>query len=173
MTTSYDRLKIPNRRRWKLLVIPAAAAGLAGLAACGSSGNSSHIPVAAGSLRVAHVGSATVLTNTRGFTLYSFAPDTPSKSNCNGPCAVKWPPVKGHVAASGIKGTFTAIKRSDGSTQETFDGHPLYTFVGDKAPGQANGNGVNAFGGAWHEITTSGSAPAGGPASTGGGGSGY
>jgi hypothetical protein len=105
MTTSHDRLKIPNRRRWKLLVIPAAAAGLAALAACGSSGNSSHIPVAAGSLRVVHVGSATVLTSTRGFTLYSFAPDTPSKSNCNGPCAVSWPPVKGHVPASGIKGT--------------------------------------------------------------------
>ena len=86
---------------------------------------------------------------------------------------VKWPPVMGHVPASRIKGTFTTIKRPDGLTQETFNGHPLYTFVGDKAPGQANGNGVNAFGGVWHEITTSGTAPAGGPASTGGGGYGY
>jgi predicted lipoprotein with Yx(FWY)xxD motif len=129
--------------------------------------------VAAGSLRTAHVGTATVLTNNKGFTLYSFAPDTPTKSSCNGACAVNWPPVKGHVPASGIKGTLTTIKRPEGSTQETFNGHPLYTFVGDKAPGQANGNGVNAFGGVWHEITTSGTAPAGAPASTGGGGYGY
>jgi predicted lipoprotein with Yx(FWY)xxD motif len=67
-------------------------------------------------------------------------------------------------------GTFSTIKRSDGSTQATFDGHPLYTFVGDTAPGQAKGNGLNAAGGLWHEVTTSGSAPAGGPASGSGGG---
>ena len=61
--------------------------------------------------------------------------------------------------ASGVKGTFGTIKRSDGSTQLTFDGHPLYTFVGDTAPGQAKGNGLNAFGGLWHEVTASGTAP--------------
>ena len=177
MITSPGRLKARNRRWTLLLALPAAAAGLAALAACGSSGSSpsssGHVAVAAGSLRTAHVGTATVLTNSKGFTLYSFAPDTPTKSSCNGACAVNWPPVKGHVPASGINGTFTTIKRPDGSAQETFNGHPLYTFVGDKAPGQANGNGVNAFGGVWHEITTSGTAPAGGPTSTGGGGYGY
>ena len=176
MITSHGVLKARNRR-WTLLALPAAAAGLAALAACGSSGSSpsssGHVVVAAGSLRTAHVGTATVLTNSKGLTLYSFAPDTPTKSSCNGACAVNWPPVKGHVPASGIKGTFATIKRPGGSTQETFNGHPLYTFVGDKAPGQANGNGVNAFGGVWHEITTSGTAPADGPASTGGGGYGY
>ena len=173
MITSNGVLTARNRR-WTLLALPAAAAGLAALAACGSSGSSSgHVAVAAGNLRTAHVGTATVLTNSKGFTLYSFAPDTPTKSSCNGACAVNWPPVKGHAPASGINGTFTTIKRPDGLTQETFNGHPLYTFVGDKAPGQANGNGVNAFGGVWHEITTSGTAPAGGPASTGGGGYGY
>ena len=62
-------------------------------------------------------------------------------------------------------GTFGTIKRSDGSVQATFDGHPLYTFAADTAPGQAKGNGLNAAGGLWHEITTSGAAaPA--PAST-------
>jgi predicted lipoprotein with Yx(FWY)xxD motif len=119
----------------------------------------------------AKIGSATVLANSKGFTLYSFAPDTPTKSNCNGACAQNWPPEKGPVATGGVKGTFGAIKRSDGSTQATFDGHPLYTFVGDTAPGQANGNGLNAAGGLWHEITVAGTA---GPASgSGSAGNGY
>jgi hypothetical protein len=101
-------------------------------------------------------------------------PDTSAKSNCNGTCAQNWPPVKGPATASGVTGTFGTIKRSDGSAQATFDGHPLYTFVGDTAPGQAKGNGLNALGGLWHEITTSGTAPAGSSTSgSGGGGSGY
>ena len=174
MITSHGVLKARNRR-WTLLALPAAAAGLAALAACGSSGSSSgHVAVAAGSLRTAHVGTATVLTNSKGFTLYSFALDTPAKSNCNGTCAANWPPVKGSVTAPGVKGTFGTIKRSDGSTQATFNGHPLYTFTADTSPGQAKGNGLNAFGGEWHENTTSGSAaPASSPASSGGAGNGY
>ena len=116
----------------------------------------------------------TVLTTAEGFTVYSFAPDTPTTSHCNGTCAQNWPPVKGPETTSGVQDTFGTIKRSDGSTQATFDGHPLYTFVGDTAPGQANGNGVNAAGGLWHEVTTSGSAPADGSSSgSGGGGYGY
>ena len=62
------------------------------------------------------------------------------------------------MTAAGVTGTFGTIKRSDGSIQATFDGHPLYTFVGDTAPGQNKGNGLNAAGGLWHEITTSGTA---------------
>ena len=93
-------------------------------------------------------------------------------SNCNGTCAQNWPPVKGPATAPGIKGTFGTIKRSDGSVQATFDGHPLYTFVGDTAPGQNKGNGLNAAGGLWHEVTTSGSASAGSSSSGSGGGQG-
>jgi predicted lipoprotein with Yx(FWY)xxD motif len=115
------------------------------------------------------IGGATVLTNSKGFTLYSFAPDTSTTSNCNGTCAQNWPPLPGPVTASGVSGTFGTITRSDGSTQATFDGHPLYTFVGDTAPGQAKGNGLNVNGGLWHEITTSGTAAA-GAGSAGGGG---
>ena len=171
-----------NRRPRVLLALLAAAAAAAVVAACGSSGtpsssgggSSAHAAAAAGSLKTAKIGGATVLTNAGGFTLYSFAPDTSTTSNCNGTCAQNWPPVNGPAAASGIKGTFGTIKRSDGSTQATFDGHPLYTFVGDTAPGQAKGNGLNAAGGLWHEITTSGSAaPASAGASSGGGGYGY
>jgi predicted lipoprotein with Yx(FWY)xxD motif len=168
------------------LALLAVAAAAAVLAACSSSGTSStssgsgststSSPAAAtaGSLKTTTIGGATVLTNSKGFTLYSFAPDTSTKSNCNGTCAQNWPPVQGPATASGVKGTFGTIKRSDGSAQATFDGHPLYTFVGDTAPGQAKGNGLNAAGGLWHEITTSGTAPAGSSTSgSGGGGSGY
>jgi predicted lipoprotein with Yx(FWY)xxD motif len=185
MIRSHTRQKAPNRLRMLLAVLAVAAAS-AILAACSSSGTSStsgsgstgtSSPAAAttGNLKTTTIGGATVLTNAKGFTLYSFAPDTPTKSNCNGACATFWPPVKGPATASGVKGTFGTIKRSDGSTQATFDGHPLYTFAADTAPGQAKGNGLNENGGVWHEITTSGTAaPA--PASTSsssGGGYGY
>jgi predicted lipoprotein with Yx(FWY)xxD motif len=130
-----------------ILAFPAAAVAAAALAACGSSGatsgssSGSSSPAAATSsaLNTAQISGARVLTSAKGFTLYSFAPDTSTKSNCNGACAQNWPPVKGPATASGIKGTFGTIKRSDGSTQATFDGHPLYTFVGDTAPGQERG----------------------------------
>ena len=159
-----------------LLALLAAAAAAAVLAACSSGtssgGSSTSSPAAAstGTLKTAKIGSATVLTNAKDFTLYSFAPDTPTKSNCNGSCVTYWPPVKGAVSAAGVKGTFGTIKRSDGSIQATFDGHPLYTYVGDTAPGQAKGNGLNLSGGVWHEITTSGSAAASSSSGSSGGG---
>jgi predicted lipoprotein with Yx(FWY)xxD motif len=177
-------VRIPRRRM--LLVVPAAAAAAAALAACGASGTSasggssssgattapsaSASVAAAVGLKTAKVGSVTVLTNAQGFTLYSFAPDTAAKSMCNGACATSWPPVSPATMAA-VKSPFATIKRSDGATQLTFHGHPLYTFVGDKAPGQASGNGVNAFGGLWHEAPASGgTAPAGTSASSSGGG---
>ena len=181
MIRSLTRLKAPNPLR-VLLAVLAVAAATAVLAACGSSaassagggGTSTGSPAAAtaGGLKTATIGGATVLTNAAGFTLYSFAPDTPAKSNCNGTCAQNWPPVHGPATAAGVTGTFGTIKRSDGSVQATFDGHPLYTFAGDSAPGQNKGNGLNAAGGLWHEITTSGTATA-GSSSPGSGGAGY
>ncbi|HEY2489674.1 MAG TPA: hypothetical protein VGI37_09220 [Streptosporangiaceae bacterium] len=115
----------------------------------------------------------TVLVSSTGFTLYTFAPDTSTTSKCNGACAAAWPPVKGPATAAGVSGTFATIKRSDGSTQATFDGHPLYTFTADTAPGQAKGNGLNALGGVWNEITTTGTAAPVSSSSAASGGIGY
>ena len=124
----------------------------------------------------------TVLTDAQGKTLYWFAIDTPTKSNCNGSCATYWPPVTGTaVAASGttLMHGFGTITRSGGTMQATYDGHPLYTYAGDSGPGQINGNGKNVSGGLWWAMTPSGaklggaSAPSSSPSSSSGGGGGY
>ena len=186
MLRSHIGLEALKRTRM-LLALLAVAAAAAVVAACSSSGTSStsggsssasststQAAAAAVGLKTASVGGVTVLTNAKGFTLYSFAPDSSTKSTCNGACAKAWPPVTAGNAST-TKGAFSTINRSGGGTQLTFHGQPLYTFVGDKSPGQAKGNGVDAFGGLWHEATASGSAaPAGNTSpSSGGGGYGY
>ena len=148
-----------------LLALPAAAAAAAALVACSSAGasspsssgssTSSPAAAAAGTVKTATIAGVTVLTTSTGFTLYSFAPDTPTTSKCNGTCAQNWPPLKGPVTAAGVTGTFGTIKRSDGSLQATYDGHPLYTYIGDSAPGQASGNRVNLNGGLWYDVAVS------------------
>jgi len=55
-------------------------------------------------------------------------------------------------------GNWAPLTRSDGTTQAAYQGHPLYTYVSDTAPGQAKGNGLNVSGGVWHEVTVSGAA---------------
>jgi predicted lipoprotein with Yx(FWY)xxD motif len=115
MIRSLTRLEARNRLRM-LLALLAVAAAAAVVAACSSSGSSStsggsststSSPAAAtaGSLKTATIGGAAVLTSSKGFTLYSFAPDTSTKSNCNGTCAQNWPPVTGPVTAAGVTGT--------------------------------------------------------------------
>jgi predicted lipoprotein with Yx(FWY)xxD motif len=110
-------------------------------------------PPGSAMLKTTTINGATVLTNGKGLTLYWFAPDTPARSVCNGACAQYWPPVTGKpTAGPGVTGRLGTITRSDGSKQATYDGHPLYTYVADTAPGQANGNNLNLNGGLWHEV---------------------
>jgi len=171
------------------------AAGLAALAlalsACASSGSSSSSTPAAGAssaagssaggstVNMTTINGTAVVTNSAGKTLYWFAIDTPTTSNCTGSCLTFWPPVTGPVTAgSGVTGTLGTITRPDGTKQATYDGHPLYTYVGDTAAGQAKGNGLNISGGLWYEMTVSGAKPAVGtggstPSASTGGGGGY
>ena len=169
-------------KRWLVPVSLAAAALIA--TGCGSSSTTGNTGAGSGShssaatsgnaLKTAKIGGTTVLTDSKGFTLYWFVPDTSTTSKCTSSECVKfWPPVVGPVTAgSGVTGTLGTISRPDGSTQATWNGHPLYTFKGDTAPGQTNGNGQNVNGGVWHEVTLSG-APAPASSSGGGGGGGY
>jgi predicted lipoprotein with Yx(FWY)xxD motif len=108
----------------------------------------------AGTLRTAEIGGVKVLTNAKGITLYSFAPDTATASRCYGSCASYWPPVLGKPAAGpGVTGTIGTITRSGGAIQATYDGHPLYTYIGDSGPGQDNGNKIDLNGGFWYDVT--------------------
>jgi predicted lipoprotein with Yx(FWY)xxD motif len=168
--------------RIKMLAAAGMAAVAVSAAACSSSSTGgSRTPSTPGhasgagsgaALKTATINGVTVVTNAQGFTLYSFAPDTATTSKCTGACAQIWPPVNAPAAAGqGVTGKLSAITRSDGSKQATYDGRPLYTYTADTAPGQAKGNGLNVNGGVWHEVTASGqAAPA---ANSGGGGIGY
>ena len=152
---------------------PSAASSSSAPAASASS-PSAGASASGTSLKTATIGGVTVLTNAKGFTVYSFVPDTATTSNCNGSCATYWPPVKGPATAGpGVTGTLSTIKRSDGSLQAVYDGHPLYTYVADTAPGQAKGNGLNLSGGVWHVVTASGGAASAPSPSSGSGGGGY
>ncbi len=173
------------RNRW--WVGPSIAAAVVVLAACGSStaspsGGSSGggSTASSGSSGATTTSNSKVVTNSAGFTVYWFAIDTPKKSNCNGACVSFWPPVPGSAQLtnmSSLPGKFGSIKRADGSKQLTYDGHPLYTFKQDTAPGQVNGNGINTSGGLWWAMTPSGAklaaAPKSSSSSGGGGGYGY
>jgi predicted lipoprotein with Yx(FWY)xxD motif len=168
-------------KRWLVPVGLAAAALIA--AGCGTSSSSS-TPAGSGGgggnqqtsasagdqIKSAKIGGATVLVDSSGFTLYTFAPDTSTTSKCNGQCAVFWPPVKGPATAGpGVTGTIGTITRSNGSLQATWDGHPLYTYKGDKKPGQDTGNGSKASGGLWKIVSLAGTAAAKASQSSGGG----
>jgi predicted lipoprotein with Yx(FWY)xxD motif len=135
-------------------VLTVVALVLLGVAVAGASPPA---PAAAGTgLKTATIGGTAVLTSSRGFTLYWFAPDTPAASKCYGSCAAYWPPVTGSAVASpGLPGTVGAITRTGGSCQLTYNGHPLYTYVGDTVPGQAKGNNLNLNGGLWREVRVS------------------
>jgi predicted lipoprotein with Yx(FWY)xxD motif len=163
------------------------AAGIAAIAltaaACGSSGSSSSSTPAAGSsstpaasnpassaspassgttLNATTIGGKQVLTNGKGMTVYWFVPDTSTTSKCTGTCATYWPPVLGPATAgSGVTGKLSTITRPDGTTQATYNGHPLYTYIADTSPGQDKGNGINASGGLWYNVPVSGSSTTG------------
>ena len=97
-----------------------------------------------------------LLTDAKGLTLYTFVPDSVNKSVCYGDCATYWPPVPGNVSAGpGVTGKIGTITRTDGTTQATYDGHPLYTYIGDHGPGTASGNNINLSGGLWKVVPVS------------------
>jgi predicted lipoprotein with Yx(FWY)xxD motif len=102
-----------------------------------------------------------IIVDGRSRTLYLFEKDKNGKSSCSGACATNWPPLltKGKPKASGsVKASkLGTTKRSDGTTQVTYGGHPLYTFVADKnKPGSTKGEGVDAFGAEWYVVGTNG-----------------
>ncbi|HEX6715002.1 MAG TPA: hypothetical protein VF066_16550 [Thermoleophilaceae bacterium] len=162
-------------------VIPLTALALA---SCGGGGNdataASPPPKTASgksaTLGVESTSLGKILDDAQGRTLYVFQGDTGTKSNCSGACATNWPPLTstkptvGKGASASMVGT---TKRSDGKTQVTYNGHPLYTFAADSGPGDTSGQGVNAFGALWYALSPAGQQVTASASSNSGGGSPY
>ena len=94
--------------------------------------------------KVADTAKGKIWVDAKGMTLYSFEKDTADKSACNDKCAEEWPPLKA-AADSKADGEWTVVTRDDGSKMWAYEGHPLYTFVDDKKPGDVTGDNVDGF----------------------------
>jgi len=101
-----------------------------------------------------------ILVDSEGFTLYDFHKDKGGKSACYGACANVWPPLTASGAPRATSGVEAAklgtTKRSDGTIQVTYAGHPLYTYVTDTKPGEVKGNDFSSFGAQWYALAPSG-----------------
>jgi len=100
----------------------------------------------AGGCAANSIAESQMLTNNAGMTVYTFDQDSAGKSNCNGPCATVWPPVKpGEVTAADS----TIIIRDDGTQQAAFKGKPIYLFAADQKPGDMKGDNLEQV---WHAV---------------------
>ena len=146
-----------------LLVVVSLTVGLTAVLASDSQSSGRGGTVATGSSQVGNV-----LVDRRGRTLYLFEKDRRGESACAGACALEWPPLitSGRPTAAGMaQGSLLGTtRRSDGSRQVTYSGHPLYRFEGDTRPGQTAGEGLRDFGASWFVVS-----PAGGKVELGGG----
>jgi predicted lipoprotein with Yx(FWY)xxD motif len=119
-----------------------------------SAGGAMQTATATATLKVERTRAGMVLAGSKGLTLYYFTKDKPhsGKSACFGSCLAAWPalaaPVKAPAGAR-MPGPMGTITRGNGTVQVTINGYPIYYYVGDKAPGQIAGNGVE---GTWHII---------------------
>jgi predicted lipoprotein with Yx(FWY)xxD motif len=152
-------------RRLSFIGSIAAAAALL-IAGCGGGASNNSSSTAKSPSGTALVNSAStaslgdIVVGPTGKTLYLFKKDTGPQSNCAGACASEWPPLttSGQITSSGgvPVSALKTVRRSDGTMQVTFNGHPLYYFAGDSAPGQANGQGLDDFGASWWALSPSG-----------------
>ncbi|SEM50778.1 COG4315 family predicted lipoprotein [Streptacidiphilus jiangxiensis] len=178
----------------RLLALPAVAMAVAALAVgCSSSTKNavSSPPSSTGgstattSAAVHTVNSkyGQILVDGSGRTLYLLTADSGGKSSCYGTCASFWPPAHtaGTPTSSGLNASMVGTTaRTDHTTQVTYHGHPLYTFVKDTKSGDVTGEGITNFGGTWYVVGVDGNAitsapatPAPSPSTSGSGGGGY
>ena len=148
-----------KRALWTLMLPFALAA--CGSAATGYGGTATtRAPSLQATISVGASSLGQILVDANGKTLYLFEADTSTQSTCSGACAQAWPPLTttgapkaaGSASAS-LLGTTT---RSDGTTQVTYSGHPLYYFVNDTRAGDTNGEGSTAFGAGWDVLSPTG-----------------
>jgi predicted lipoprotein with Yx(FWY)xxD motif len=165
------------KRKITLFIAAAATVGIALIAAaCGDSASgtpnssgpygsaapTSPPKAAAGAAKVAVANSplGRILVDGPGRTLYLLEKDTGTASTCDGACASSWPPftTKGNpLAADGVSaGKLGTTQRTDGKTEVTYNGHPLYYYAGDTKPGDTTGQGLDSFGAEWDVLSPAG-----------------
>src|SRR3954470_24449922 len=154
MASQTGRTRMTRSRCLKFMAGAAAISLTAlALAACGgsSTGGGGNATVA-----ISTTGAGKVLVDSQGHTLYLFKKDSGTASNCAGACAAAWPPLRASnmpTVGSGAQASLvSSIKRSDGASQVTYNGHPLYLYAGDQKPGDANGQGLTDYGAAWYAL---------------------
>jgi predicted lipoprotein with Yx(FWY)xxD motif len=174
MTTILKR-RMAAARTWTSAVGGVAAVAIAVAGCGGSSGGqnnasygapspttSTSSAAASGGASVALASSklGKILVDSKGQTLYLFQADKGTASTCDGACASAWPPLATTgkpLAGPGVSASkLGTTKRSDGTTEVTYNGHPLYTFAGDQAPGQTTGEESDAFGAEWYVLSAAG-----------------
>jgi predicted lipoprotein with Yx(FWY)xxD motif len=158
-------------------IVPLAALAVAGYGGVSSASVSTAKQEATkakpATVRVAKTNLGKILVNSKGRTLYLFQADSGTTSACADACAAAWPPLTSATPkiGKGAKASLTSTAtRSDGKAQVIYNGHPLYTYSGDKKAGNTNGQGVNAFGGLWYVISPTGNEITSTPSTSGGSG---
>ena len=173
MTTNTKSPALHRGRQVGAILAVAAFALPAAACSKGSGGSApGPVPAATGSLLSAQPTSlGTILVDGKGRTVYEFANDKNGQSTCAGGCAANWPlvpaPASLPMSLPGVTGQLGTTTHSDGARQLTVAGHPVYTFAGDSAPGQTNGQGITLDGGLWTVASPAGApvtnaSPAGG-----------
>jgi predicted lipoprotein with Yx(FWY)xxD motif len=153
-------------RSRSLALLTAALAAALTVTACGGDDSGNTTPGAAKTRPATTVAVAgggnlgDILVDSRGRTIYLFEKDAGTTSACSGDCAIDWPPVtttgKPTVAGGLSASKVGTTRRSDGTIQITYNRHPLYLFKGDHGSGDANGEGLNAFGAPWYVVSPAG-----------------
>ena len=174
--TIFKRRSVATRTRPATVVGVAAVAIMVAVAGCGGASGSKQEPLyggpsattsaspsgASGGASVALASSklGEILVDGRGRTLYLFQGDTGRASTCSGACASAWPPlttISQPIAGPGVSASkLGTTKRRDGTSEITYNGHPLYTYAGDSAPGQTTGQGSDGFGAEWYVLSAAG-----------------
>jgi len=160
-------------RRTSIVILAAGLVALAvAIAGCGGGGGGggggaygaarATTPSSGGkaSVKLASTELGKVIVDAKGRTLYLFEADKGPMSACSGACASVWPPLttsgKPSAGAGVTASKLGTTKRSDGATEVTYNGHPLYTYAGDSAPGQTSGQGLDDYGAEWYALSAGG-----------------
>jgi predicted lipoprotein with Yx(FWY)xxD motif len=141
----------------KLLALITLVSAFAGLGATADARHGKHAVV---KTRTTSLGR--ILVDGRGRTLYLFRKDTGRRSHCSGACAAEWPPLttreRPEAEGAARQSKLSTSRRAGGARQVLYNGHPLYRYAFDSAPGDTFGQGLSAFGARWFVLGTSGRA---------------